>query len=443
MIAISGRFNALFDDPLADLGALHQGSDSIIMYVDKFKTARTRMALPEAHALSIFLTNMNPHLSLHVCQFEVTTVSAAANIASLHETALAHTPQRYQRAPFSPSRNQKTRPLPSKPVNNTPILPNPQNTPTFIPRGSADKPARNFSYQEMQDRRAKGLCMFCDEAFNPGHQLKHKRSQIYVMECDDESADDITDDVLGDELLTTETPADASVEPTPVISANALSGSTTFNCMRVIGSYGKRKLVILIDPGSTHNFLDIKVANELGCRLEAFSPMFVAAANGNNLVTKYKCCQFTWKVQGYTYTSEIRTLPLDCYELVLGVQWLSTLGPILWDFLNLRIEFNFEGQKHVLRGVTKSGCKLIKGASLNKLMLQEPQIAMLQIQELHEQHEDSCLQPELLLSHISAPKSKLSNDPEFLSLLDVFADLFKEPEGLPPFLEGFDHKIPL
>lgn len=284
MVALSSRFNALFDDPLADLVALHQGSDSIITYLDKFKNDRTRLTLPEAHALSIFLTNMNPHLSLHVRQFGVTTVSAAAQIACLHETALAHTPNRYQRAPFNPSTNKNA---PFKPQNTTPILPTPPNKPTFIPKTTNDKPTRKYSYQEMQERRAKGLCMFCDEAFRPGHQLKHKRSQIFVMDGDDDDAESV--DVDDAEIFPDQTLEENTSEPTPTISVNALSGSTMFNCMRVVGQYGKRKLFILIDLGSTHNFLDIKVANELGYRLEAVNPMSVAAANGNNLVKNFKC----------------------------------------------------------------------------------------------------------------------------------------------------------
>lgn len=107
IITLSSRFSALFDDPLADLVALHQGSDSIITFLDKFEKIRTRLTLPETHALSIFLTNINTHLSLHVRQFEVTTVSAAAKIASMHESSLAHTPPKYQRAPFNPSPIQK------------------------------------------------------------------------------------------------------------------------------------------------------------------------------------------------------------------------------------------------------------------------------------------------------------------------------------------------
>ena len=94
IVEISARFSKLFDDPLAELVALKQGSDSVITFLDKFETARMRLVLPEAHALSIFLANMNPHLSLHTRQFEVTSIASAAKIASLHESSLSHIPQK-------------------------------------------------------------------------------------------------------------------------------------------------------------------------------------------------------------------------------------------------------------------------------------------------------------------------------------------------------------
>ncbi|KAF2594838.1 hypothetical protein F2Q70_00043392 [Brassica cretica] len=42
VVAISGRFSELYDDPLAELVALKQGSDSVTEYLDKFETARMR-----------------------------------------------------------------------------------------------------------------------------------------------------------------------------------------------------------------------------------------------------------------------------------------------------------------------------------------------------------------------------------------------------------------
>ena len=90
----------------------------------------------------------------------------------------------------------------------------------------------------MQDRREKGLCIFCDEVYTPGHSSKHKRSQIYVMECDDDELSFSESDDEPDDQLTAV--ATIKEESTPVISVNALNGSSTFNCMRVIGQYGKR-----------------------------------------------------------------------------------------------------------------------------------------------------------------------------------------------------------
>lgn len=180
----------------------------------------------------------------------------------------------------------------------------------------------------MQDRRAKGLCMFCDEVYTPGHSQKHKRSQIFVMEGDEGEESPFSDTEDETDTLAVVTTED-KVENTPVISVNALNVSSTFNCMRVIGQCGKRKLYILIDNGSTHNFIDLNVANEIGCLLETITPMAVTAASGSTMMTRYKCTDFKWRMQGYNYSSEVRTLPLDCCDLVLGVQWLSTLGSIL------------------------------------------------------------------------------------------------------------------
>lgn len=129
--------------------------------------------------------------------------------------------------------------------------------------------------------------------------------------------------------------------------------------MRIMGQYGKKKLNILIDPESTHNFLDLQIAKVIGCTLKTIEPMSVLAAAGD-LITNYKCSDFTWKTQGYEFKAKIRTLSLGCSDLVLGVQWLSTLRPILWDFLYLRMELKFNGLKHVLREINPNDSSHIR-----------------------------------------------------------------------------------
>lgn len=374
--AISESFSELYDDLLSKLVSLKKGNDSIDVYLENFDCASTRITLAPGHTLSIFLTNMNPHPALHVRQFNATTVPAAARIAKLHELSLLHTPTKTPRSTFDSSpranftqgKNHYSNTTPTATTttgnqSNKPLLPN--------------APQKRVSIEEMQERKRKALCMYCEEPFMPGHQLMHRRSEFLFLEADPTEFDE---KIALKEQLRETTINDQDVKVTS-ISVHALNGSLTFNCMRLMGHYGKIKLQMLIDPGSTHIFLDLQIAKGLGCYLKPIKPASVVAAGGD-LITQYKCSNFAWKMQGYKFKTEIRTLPLGCGDLVLGVEWLSTLGPILWDFLHLRMEFKFQGLKHVLRGTTPNRSKIITGGSLNKQIFQEPQIAMLHLREI-------------------------------------------------------------
>jgi len=88
-------------------------------------------------------------------------------------------------------------------------------------------------------------------------------------------------EVLGEEesgeaeIFSGEVELDAE-ELVPQISINAMSGYSSFNTMRVNGHKGKKTLHILIDSGSTHNFLDEHLARKLGCKLEPIAKQSVA-----------------------------------------------------------------------------------------------------------------------------------------------------------------------
>ena len=71
----------------------------------------------------------------------------------------------------------------------------------------------------------------------------------------------------------------------PQISVHAINGlrAKGYSNMRVTVFVKRKPLHILIDSGSTHNFLDVEVAKKLGCKLEKVGPMRVDVANGSSL----------------------------------------------------------------------------------------------------------------------------------------------------------------
>ena len=78
------------------------------------------------------------------------------------------------------------------------------------------------------------------------------------------------------------------------ISFHALKGCPTGKIIKVKGMAGKRSLMVLIDSGSTHSFLDEATAKALKCKVTATFPLSVTVANGSKMYSKYKCIDFKW-----------------------------------------------------------------------------------------------------------------------------------------------------
>ncbi|PKI45685.1 hypothetical protein CRG98_034001 [Punica granatum] len=138
-------------------------------------------------------------------------------------------------------------------------------------------------------------------------------------------------------------------------------------------------------------------------------------------------------MQGNEYTIDMLLLALDNYDIVFGVQWLSTLGDILWNFKELQMRFKLRGEDSLLKGSDMEELKTIDREQMEKLLLRKDQLAAIQLCSL--QLANSCKVP--------IPSSGgRSLDPELATLLKEFEDIFEERKGLPP-KRAQDHKIPL
>jgi len=68
---------------------------------------------------------------------------------------------------------------------------------------------------------------------------------------------------------------------TPQVLMNAMNGVSGFHTMRINGHLGKKTLHILIDFGSTNNFLDVDLANKLGCKMVPITMHAITIDNDN------------------------------------------------------------------------------------------------------------------------------------------------------------------
>ena len=72
-------------------------------------------------------------------------------------------------------------------------------------------------------------------------------------------------------------------EITPTISCNALAGITTPQTLKIEGYIKKKKMTVLMDSSSTHNFIHSKIAKDLNCFIYLAPEFQVMVANGSTI----------------------------------------------------------------------------------------------------------------------------------------------------------------
>jgi len=99
----------------------------------------------------------------------------------------------------------------------------------------------------------------------------------------------------------------------PTISCNALGGITTLQTLKIEGYIKKKKVIVLIDSSSTHNFIDCKIVKELNCFLYPAPECQVMVENGGttNFFRKYHNIKLT--MREFVLNSPILSIPMDAF----------------------------------------------------------------------------------------------------------------------------------
>ena len=96
--------------------------------------------------------------------------------------------------------------------------------------------------------------------------------------------------------------------------------------LKLKGHIKNENVTVLIDTESTHNFLDIRVARKFKLFVHPVPYMKVMVLDGNTIEKVGKCHKVKLHIQEFKLESELYTLPLEGVDIILGVQWLQTLG---------------------------------------------------------------------------------------------------------------------
>ena len=280
----------------------------------------------------------------------------------------------------------------------------------------------------MQERRALGLCYNCDEKFFPGHKCTSSR---FLLLLDDP------------ELI-----AEPTEEISPThdhtntihfhLSPQALSGTISPKTLKFTSLIPHLPVIVLIDSGSSHNILQPRIAHHLNLAISPSLPLSVMVGNGAFIKCQGICPLVDISLQNSTFTIPFYLLPIEGADVVLGVEWLSTLGSIQADFSIPSIQFTRNNQ-HITLQVAHSSNPLATTYHQFCHYLSNNSIASLHLLSVDTQHHSHTT----LATTIDNPASPLSHLPSPIkSLLQEYQGIFQKPRGLPP-QRPHDHHIPL
>lgn len=161
------------------------------------------------------------------------------------------------------------------------------------------------------------------------------------------------------------------------------------------------------------------------------------AVDGSVMLCNQQVPMLTWSIQGQTFKTEAKVLPLRCYDLILGEDWLEEHSPMVVDYKLKTMEVTSAGQKVKLQGVVDdiSSCPPITQKKLAGLLRRGAVSHCIQM--------TVPTMEEWIPSVCSIEDSETADIPSAVSeLIQQFDHLFAEPKALPP-RRTTDHHIPL
>ncbi|CAL1382009.1 unnamed protein product [Linum trigynum] len=135
------------------------------------------------------------------------------------------------------------------------------------------------------------------------------------------------------------------------ISLHALAGVTVMPTMRFAARLLAVDVMVMVFNGSSHNFIDKDLTLALGLKEQEIKPFTASVANGAPQGCSRMFQSVPITLQGHTLAVTLLGLPLKGLDVVLGVQWLWTVGLVTCDWRRMTLNNHDMGGERVFQGL--------------------------------------------------------------------------------------------
>ncbi|KAG6423312.1 hypothetical protein SASPL_113705 [Salvia splendens] len=341
----------LYEDYVGRLATLRQ-KGSLESYLAEFEPLLRKVThVGDDTLTSLFVAGLSASLKHELLIRRPASLSDAISLAQ--QLAACHTASHTSQSSGSRSawqhRDGKQYQKPQSPSPKQPDLvrlPNPYQKQQREAQAPSDYPVVRVSAAERADRTKRGLCWYCPEPYSRSHVCSKK---FYALMGEDEEGDpehDMEDPLDGEE-------AENMVISGDVSRILVIGPKLRPRSIRITGMIYEAPVSVLIDGGSTHNFIKPAVAEQLSLSLHTISPFRVFVGNGASMRCDYVSLNTPISLQGNCFDIDLFLLQVEGPDVILGVQWLQELGKVALDFRNLTMDFLWNQSRVTLTGEDK------------------------------------------------------------------------------------------
>jgi hypothetical protein len=251
---------------------------SVTEHIENFQRLNIKVTnIPDEHLIDVFIGTLRDNIQHEVLLWEPKSLENA----------------------FRVERNVESKNMAMATRRTNPNIYRENNAPS----SKTPQPTR-LTPQQLEERKEKGLCFNCDSKYSKGHKCGEKK--LFYIDCEEEEEQEQEQEPSQDENVE----AISSEELTPTISCNALAGISTPQTLKIEGYIKKKKVIVLIDSGSTHNFIHYKLAKALNCFVYPAPEFQVMIADGGTINCSGKCNKINLTMGEYVMNSPMISIPM-------------------------------------------------------------------------------------------------------------------------------------
>jgi hypothetical protein len=214
------------------------------------------------------------------------------------------------------------------------------------PRGF-DRGRGRMDDKTRRELRRKQLCFTCKEPWNPSHKCMGRGQVHYIEVTSDNEEEEYHGQLQNMEAETTETTEEEVTGQGSTTEGKGTLASISrvpkFNTFRMRGVFQGHKVLVLINGGASHKFIDSTLFRRRHIPTVEFEGFKVEVAGGSTIPCDRYIPGMKLTLGRHELVHDVYVMDLPDTNIILGVQWLRTLGPITTNYNTMEMSFTEEG----------------------------------------------------------------------------------------------------